>query len=282
MSWYSTDGGKSFIFDTDAGTLRATLGPQCNSCNIMDIEWSPDAQYVLTAVTDSDSNVDRVVPYKLPADIDGDTVPNTEDAFPTIPSQWDDSDRDGYGDNPSGFEPDACPSIWGNSTHDRFGCPDSDGDHYSDSDSSYAVDDGADAFPNDPEQWEDTDKDGYGNNYFCTWDAASLRCIFQAGDAFPTNPSQWNDTDDDGWGDNFANVSWLSYRPVDWPGAHIIGATQSDALPLVRDQWLDSDGDLYGDNPDLLSSPRIRADACPHDWGDSWRDGRYGLSLIHI
>lgn len=276
MSWYSTDGGKSFIFDTDAGTLRATLGPQCNSCNVMDIEWSLDAQYVLTAVADSDSNVDRVVPYKMPADVDGDTVPNTEDAFPTIPSQWDDSDRDGYGDNPSGFEPDACPSIWGNSTHDRFGCPDSDGDHYSDSDSIYTVDDGADAFPNDPEQWEDTDKDGYGDNYLCTWDAASLRCIFQAGDAFPTNPSQWNDTDDDGWGDNFANASWLSYRPVDWPGVYIIGATQSDALPLVRDQWLDSDGDLYGDNPDLLSSPRIRADACPHDWGDSWRDGRYG------
>ena len=39
----------------------------------------------------------------------------------------------------------------------QFGCPDGDDDGWSD-DNDWA--------PNDPEQWVDTDGDGYGDNYY--------------------------------------------------------------------------------------------------------------------
>ena len=55
------------------------------------------------------------------------------DQFPDEPTQWNDTDNDGFGDNPEpAFQPDACILTWGNSTEDRFGCPDADGDGWSD------------------------------------------------------------------------------------------------------------------------------------------------------
>ena len=80
------------------------------------------------------------------------------DAFPNDPFQWADSDGDGYGDQdiPGG---DDCPQEYGEATENNFvGCPDADGDGYADED---------DTFPNDGTQWEDSDNDGYGDNY--TW-----------------------------------------------------------------------------------------------------------------
>ena len=50
----------------------------------------------------------------------------TPDAFPEDVTQWDDTDGDGYGDNPDGND--------------------------------------SDAFPTNPEQWSDSDGDGYGDN----------------------------------------------------------------------------------------------------------------------
>ena len=50
---------------------------------------------------------------------------------------------------------DSCPSQYGNSTIDRFGCIDNDGDGYSNSN---------DDFPDEPSQHQDSDGDGYGNN----------------------------------------------------------------------------------------------------------------------
>ena len=55
---------------------------------------------------------------------------------------------------------DDCPNIEGNSTNDRVGCLDSDGDGWSNSDENWTVNDGADAFENDKTQWKDLDKDG--------------------------------------------------------------------------------------------------------------------------
>ena len=40
------------------------------------------------------------------------------------------------------------------------GCPDTDGDGYSDPDGSWTASDGADAFPNDPTRSQDIDGDG--------------------------------------------------------------------------------------------------------------------------
>ncbi|MGB1490596.1 MAG: hypothetical protein ACPG9O_00800, partial [Candidatus Poseidoniaceae archaeon] len=80
------------------------------------------------------------------------------DAFPFDPTQWQDMDGDGFGDNFSGERPDYCPDIFGKSDkNERYGCLDSDGDGYSDIL-------GDDSFPENPTQWEDADKDGWGDN----------------------------------------------------------------------------------------------------------------------
>ena len=48
---------------------------------------------------------------------------------------------------------DACSTVIGNSTNDRFGCFDSDGDGYSNKDSNWGYSDGADGYPDDPLRW---------------------------------------------------------------------------------------------------------------------------------
>ena len=163
------------------------------------------------------------------------------DAFAYDASQWNDTDEDGYGDNwddPSlnvtraawgigqfvdnATQPDACPFIRGGSFSDRFGCVDTDMDTYSDGDENWTIDNGSDAFPLEPTQWLDTDRDGWGDNQ--TIGAQRI-------DDFPFNPTQWRDTDRDGWGDN-----------------QTYGATQVDDFPFVPSQYRDTDGDGYGDN----------------------------------
>ncbi|MDP6900003.1 MAG: hypothetical protein QGF94_04120, partial [Candidatus Thalassarchaeaceae archaeon] len=92
------------------------------------------------------------------------------DAFPDDPTQHADTDSDGFGDNPIPAQnPDDCPVIWGNSTADKNGCPDTDGDGHS---NDYTYDTNTttglrenelgDALPDDPEQWRDRDGDGFG------------------------------------------------------------------------------------------------------------------------
>ena len=57
------------------------------------------------------------------------------DAFPSDNSIWADADGDGVDD----ISDDGCPNVWGDSLNDRLGCPDMDGDGYSDPDSSWTV-----------------------------------------------------------------------------------------------------------------------------------------------
>jgi hypothetical protein len=74
-------------------------------------------------------------------DSDRDGWSDVGDRFPYDETQWNDSDGDGYGDRQlTGTIHDACPTTFGNSTEDRYGCPDADGDGWSDME---------DAFPND-------------------------------------------------------------------------------------------------------------------------------------
>ena len=63
--------------------------------------------------------------------------------------------EDGYGDELSGYQGDSCPSQQGNSTIDKFGCLDRDGDGYSND---------GDDLPDNPTQYFDLDGDGYGDN----------------------------------------------------------------------------------------------------------------------
>jgi hypothetical protein len=93
-------------------------------------------------------------------DSDGDGYADDIDAFPFTAEEWEDTDGDGIGDNG-----DDCSLQNGNSTLDRIGCLDSDGDGYSDPDGiTWKASDGADAFRTDATQWSDRDKDTFGDN----------------------------------------------------------------------------------------------------------------------
>ena len=129
---------------------------------VMDMEITPWELLQIIAEIPGTSTEDRFGCI----DTDGDGWSDLSDKFPHIPSQMVDSDGDGYGDNLSGHEPDACPTVFGTSLLDRRGCLDLDDDGYSDPDDQWlASPEGqADAFANDPWQWLDTDGDGFGDN----------------------------------------------------------------------------------------------------------------------
>lgn len=84
---------------------------------------------------------------------------------------------------------------------------DSDGD---------GIPDSEDAFPDDPDEWLDTDGDGIGNNADTDDDGDG---VSDAEDAFPLDPTESVDTDGDGVGDN------------------------SDAFPTDPAASVDADGD---------------------------------------
>ncbi len=191
------------------------------------------------------------------ADTDGDGYGdnangNNSDAFPNDATQWSDADGDGYGDNPNGTNPDAFPQ-------DGTQWSDQDGDGYGDNQNGT----NPDVFPNDPSQWSDADGDGYGDNSNGT-----------NGDAFPTDGTQWSDQDGDGYGDNPAgnnpdafptdSTQWVD-SDGDGYGDNPLGANP-DAFPSDNTQWNDTDGDGYGDNP--LGN---NSDAFPND-GTQWED----------
>ena len=242
MYWYQTDGNTAYVYESNTGNqVDSFSGPRpggCssgnnNQCGVMyGIAWSPDSTHIVTANGRNDEGV-----YFWFADIDEDNDGyNTTDqgdgvvdAFPSDGTQWDDTDGDGYGDNPApANEPDECITTPGTSTEDRYGCPDADGDGWSDA---------GDWAPNDSTQWVDADEDGYGDNYLFELDEYQLH-VNQAGDAFPNDPTQWNDTDGDGYGDNYDNASWDTYRPAIWPGLLLDQANQPDAFPLERTQHM--------------------------------------------
>jgi len=120
---------------------------------------------------------------------------------------------------------DDCPEVAGTSTLDQNGCPDDDGDGYSNS---------GDAFPNDVLEWADTDGDGVGNN----------------ADAFPNDSSETEDSDDDGVGDNSDAFPFNAFEQIDSDGDGV--GDNSDAFPNNPSETVDSDGDGVGDNADAF------------------------------
>ena len=214
--------------------------------------------------------------WVLIPDTDGDGVIDEEDAFPNNSLQWSDFDGDGFGDNNApGAGGDGCPETWGTSSIDRGGCPDSDGDEWSDPDDDWPVCvlgmGYGDAWPSNPNQWCDTDGDSHGDSYYFEMDTNTGLRTNESGDAFPEDATQWRDQDADGIGDNYSySVDTSGYR------TNQVG----DAFPTNPLQFQDTDGDGWGDMYSWiedLSGLRIEeGDAFPLDplaWSDLDGDG---------
>ena len=226
-------------------------------------------------------------------DSDGDGVNDLDDIYPVDGSQQYDSDLDGYGDNGIGTNPDGCPYLPGNSTADKLGCPDSDGDTWSD---------GRDIFPFDKTQWNDTDLDGYGDEItglrgdYCPHEYGTSTYNNTLGcpdtdndgwanidDKFPLDSSQWLDEDNDGFGNELNGFEGDSCPSE--PGTSYIDkygcidsdgdgwSDDGDALPDNPTQWSDRDGDGFGDNESGLEPDIFPTDGT--QWKDSDGDG-YG------
>ena len=207
----------------------------------------------------------------LKQDADGDGWIDVDDAFPNDPTQHEDSDGDGWGDDQTQSNGDHCLNTQGNSYQDRNGCPDSDGDGYSDADATWLAHPlgAADAFPNMPSQWHDTDGDSHGDEYSFTVGNDGLR-VGESGDAFITDASQYRDLDGDGCGDNYTYGDDNGLRINEAGDAFISDPTQCN----------DFDGDGYGDNYTFTidnAGLRVEAgDAFPMDymaWSDLDGDG---------
>ena len=160
------------------------------------------------------------------------------DAFPFTPSQWNDTDEDGFGDNwadgswndrmnwsigvwyANASQPDACPFVTG----------------FSEIDSAVQTQimmAGLTLILTGLRLTVPTHSLRIQLNGLIEIMTAGVNQVKEALqiDDFPDNPTQWLDTDGDGWGDN------NSY-----------GATQVDDFPLIPSQYRDTDGDGYGDD----------------------------------
>jgi len=301
--WYGNDGDSVKVFNAASGSIVDIMSGDSGDDStpdpaVYDIAWSPNGIDFIVAHGYENA---RLSFWEGDDDPDNDGWPTIDrgngqvDAFPFDGDQWEDTDGDGFGDNPPPANNyDDCIDVFGNSTEDRQGCPDIDGDGYSDEDANWNITDGADAFPLDPTQWEDFDGDGYGDNLGgnnpdalplnpTQWEDAdgdgygdNLDGIDP--DVFPLDPTQWNDTDGDGYGDNFEGNS------PDWCPEEFGNSTEeylgcpdidgdgwwdyADDFPNDPEQWNDKDNDGFGDNP----PPANNSDDCPDITGTSWID----------
>ena len=142
---------------------------------------------------------------------------------------------------------DDCPNQAGTSTVDFIGCPDTDGDGYSDT---------GDVFPNNSGEWMDSDGDGVGDNsdVFPTDVTESMDSdgdgVGDNSDAFPYDANETADSDSDGVGDNsdVFPLDYFEYRDSDGDGV----GDNGDAFPFDANESMDSDGDGVGDNADAF------------------------------
>nr|MCS5535780.1 hypothetical protein [Candidatus Poseidoniales archaeon] len=160
-------------------------------------------------------------------------------------TQHADTDEDGYGDNISGNNADDCPSIWGNSTVDKKGCTDSDGDGHSNiysydinSESGLRENELGDALPDDPDQWRDRDGDGFGENPVGDWDRCEDIPGALLGVPGPGCPMPVGDED----GDNIADENDLCPDTPEGESANTDGCSDSQ---------LDTDEDTVTDDVDI-------------------------------
>ena len=134
-----------------------------------------------------------------------------------------------------------------------------------------------DAFPYEPNQWVDSDGDGYGDNSDAVY-----------GDAFPDNPGQWSDEDGDGFGDNVLSGGWDDC-PYRWGNStnNLQGCPDGDGdgfSDICGFQWCGAEsawgpngyhyarGDTTDSCPDVAGKSYETRYGCPDGDGDGWAD----------
>ena len=270
MTWMLPDDDGDGIWNGIDDCPETPTGVDTDEAGCAESQLDDDFDGITNDIDDCDDIAGdaTISPYIGCPDSDNDGYADVDDDFPDESSQWNDSDSDGYGGEALGFQPDACPEVYGNSTVDRFGCIDSDGDGRSDPEEGvWGLADGADAFADNHTQWSDIDGDGHGDNY--NWNGTSDSRVDETGDADVDDATQWRDRDGDGFGDNASGTNGDDCPEI--PGTsikdEIYGCIDSDgdgyadsidALPQESTQWGDRDGDGMGDN---LAG--INADYCP-------------------
>lgn len=219
-------------------------------------------------------------------DADNDTYADMGDRYPSDDRFWSDSDNDGRPDQPDHAESDACPLQRGTSSADRIGCPDLDGDAFSDPDETWTASDGADAFPSQFTQWNDTDEDGYGDNWADTaWNVSRagtvgqwMRNAFEP-DACPTESGtsthRWDNTTIPGP----SLVPWLGCVDTDEDGIEDGSddcPTEAGESRFLRFACADEDEDGYADVDDdcveAAGTSRLGLIGCPDGDGDQIAD----------
>ena len=273
----SNAGGAWSIASNGPGVLLMTTTPTTDTLRINTLHldgrsedrsvWSShEMKNVFTNANFSssvDSNGTIVVGYydaldldvemlRLYADADRDLVFDRIDAMPNVGEQWEDSDMDGFGDNPTGPLSDDCPAASGISYFYVQGCADYEHDGFADDIDACDTNKGRSVF--DRFGCPDYDEDGWSNNDG-TW---------VNGDRFQQNWKQAKDSDGDGVGDNYGvdccdAIFGLSGAVETSPG---------DKFPYNPRQYKDFDGDGFGDN----ESDTLTGDFCPWDYGTSYRD----------
>jgi len=207
---------------------------------------------------------------------------NQADKFPYDKTQWFDNDDDGYGDNQDGNNPDDCRFTYGNSYNDRQGCPDSDGDGWSDPDSDHPSHPAgsADAFPYEGDDWMDSDEDDYGDNldkcpqvYGTSGvliDELSSPSIYGV---LAFEQDMFNYEQNSNYNQIKSKFDSLYPISIDFPIDEFPIGLGSDQFWIPWQGCLDSDGDGFADVGDEFPNN-------PTQWSDADGDG-YGDNLPH-
>jgi hypothetical protein len=173
--------------------------------------------------------------------------------------------------------PDSCPTQNGFSKQDRYGCPDTDLDGYSNPDANFGVEQGADALPSQGTQWLDQDGDGYGDN---TTGLLPDACPWEFGNS--TKAWLANATAAVGF------VEVVSNGCEDLDGDGWVDRTESIGMETNPDEHFDGDKDGVGSNADYDDTkPLIQTekDHCMLNFDDlsdacmGWRSADYQAYL---
>ena len=216
-------------------------------------------------------------------------ISNGADVWPLDPTQWKDTDGDGFGDNQSenATNPDRFPFR-------ASAANDTDGDGYADNWTSFYNGTNAqgiqlDACPTefgnssrrsttiDAYGCLDTDGDSYTDAYTYDIDEFGFR-YNELGDAFPEEKTQFRDKDGDGFGDNLvgANGDQCPDEAGVLSGTPPIGSTSGVGCRLVDEGDTDGDGvinDLDNLCPNTPQGEPVNEQGCSQSELDDDDDG---------